>query len=105
MRKKLLGLKEELKQLAKNIRRARNKFKDNQRKFSKNIIGYDDLFDGSLRELYKCKYEFRHKHIVYCQLRGRRREQIEVPREDNRPNETYIEELTKAYEETLCASA
>ena len=105
MRKELLGLKVELKQLAKNIREARGKIRDNQQKFSKNEISYDDLFDGTMRELWKCRYEFRHKHIVYCQLRGRKREQIEVPGEYNRPNEKYIDKLMGQYGKTLCVGA
>jgi hypothetical protein len=96
MRKKLLGLKEELKQLAKSIKKAKPEFKEAQRK-----LGYDSMIN-SLRKLYKLRYEFRHKHIVYCQLRGRTREQIEVPREYNRPNEKYIDELTGQYGKTLC---
>jgi hypothetical protein len=97
MRKELLGLKEELKQLAKNIKKTRAEFKDAQR-HGLNIY-------GSLRKLFKYRYEFRHKHIVYCQLRGRSREQIEIPRENNRPNEKYIDDLMGQYGKTLCVGA
>lgn len=43
----------------------------------------------------KLKYEFRHTHIAYCEIRGRKREQIERPAENNLPNESYIEKIKK----------
>jgi len=56
-----------------------------------------------LWDLYKSRNEFRHTHIAYCEVRGRTREQIETPREDNRPNEDKItkikEEITRRIEE------
>lgn len=58
-------------------------------------------------------YIFRHNHIAYCELRGRKREQIEMPREGNEPSETLIDKVKKEwqgkitawrkeYEKTLC---
>lgn len=45
---------------------------------------------------------FRHHHIAYCEFRGRSRDEIEKPAEDNRPNEKDIklikEKMTKAME-------
>ncbi len=56
--------------------------------------------------------EYRHYHIAYCELRGRKREEIEKPKEGNEPYESWIEEikeeiLAKMEEqnETVCACA
>jgi hypothetical protein len=46
-------------------------------------------------DLLKLKYEFRHNHIAYCELRGRTRERIEIPSEFNLPNEDYIKKIKK----------
>lgn len=53
----------------------------------------EDELSSTLWYLYKTRIEFRHIHIAYCEVRGRTREQIEIPREDNRPNETKITEI------------
>jgi hypothetical protein len=84
----LKELKSELKSLASQIRKSRAEFKSAQRTGTYIV---SDL--GSL-----C-YKFRHKHIVYCLLRGRTREQIESSvREDNKANEDYIQELMEGYQ-------
>ena len=44
---------------------------------------------------------FRHQHIAYCELRGRDRKQIEQPREDNLPNETWIDKIKKEWSEKI----
>jgi len=58
--------------------------------------------DGQF-EILKLKYEFRHHHIASCELRGRTREQIERPAENNPANQKYIDEIKqrimKRYEE------
>lgn len=36
-------------------------------------------------------------HIAYCELRGRTRDQIEKPREDNPPNESFIQRIKTEY--------
>jgi len=41
--------------------------------------------------------KFRHQHIAYCELRGRTRDQIEVPREDNKPDQDWIDRLKKEW--------
>lgn len=85
--KHLKELKSELKYLAAKIRTERAAFKEAQRTGAPLT---SDL--GTL-----C-YKFRHKHIVYCLLRGRTREQIENKvRDDNKPNEEYIQELLDGY--------
>lgn len=45
--------------------------------------------------IYQLKYHFRHTHIAYCELRGRNRDQIEKPAENNKANEKYIEKIKK----------
>ena len=57
----------------------------------------------------KLKYEFRSFHIASCELRGRKREDIEKPAFNNFPNDVYIrqikERILKDHEETLRANA
>lgn len=79
-------LKRELKQLAKEIRYWKSKRKLGKR-------GGDPLWYIHV-QIGKRKYEFRHRHIAYCQLRGRLRPEIERPHKYNLPNEDYIEEIT-----------
>jgi hypothetical protein len=56
------------------------------------------------------KHEYRHWHIAYCVLKSTPRERIEIPRDNNKPDETYIskiqEEITRQYaeEQTVCNS-
>lgn len=51
----------------------------------------------SLFKYYGDSYTFRHFHIAYCELRGRTREQIEIPAENNLPNETLIQQIKEQY--------
>ena len=64
------------------------KFK-NERKGTKT----EDELSNTLWNLYKLRIEFRHNHIAYCEVRGKTREQIEIPRENNRPNEDKINKI------------
>jgi len=89
-------LKGELKELAKEL-----KYWKPKRKFDKR--GNYTLYQINAH-IWKRKYEFRHKHIAYCQLRGRLRWEIEKPALDNLPKEKYIEEIMSKHGETLCAS-
>lgn len=41
--------------------------------------------------------DYRCYHIAYCELRGRSREQIEKPRENNLPNQYKIDQIKKQY--------
>lgn len=92
-----LKLKNELKKLAKEIRYWKSKRKiDKREQYSLWQIE---------SKIWTRKYEFRHRHIAYCQLRGRLRWQIEKPALNNLPNEKYIEEIVAEHAETLCASA
>jgi hypothetical protein len=120
MRFTLKSLKEELKQLAADIKVGKPAFKDTQRNLShlciqlgianlswyerwtktKHIKEYNDAVSDMGRKettLAKMRYEYRHKHIVYCILRGKTRDQIEKPKEQNKPNEKYLGELTEHY--------
>jgi hypothetical protein len=55
-------------------------------------------------KIYKLKYEYRHFHISYCEIRGRKRDQIEIPASNNLPNQKYIdqikEKILKEYNES-----
>jgi len=57
-----------------------------------------DQLSNTLWNLYKLRNEFRHTHIAYCEVRGKTRDQIEIPRENNRPNE---DKITKIKEEII----
>jgi len=89
-------LKKELKHLAKEIRYWKFKRKLKNR-------GNSALWEIELKKN-KLSYEFRHKHIAYCQMRGRLRYQIEQPAPNNLPDENYIEEIVHKYGKTLCIS-
>lgn len=52
--------------------------------------------------LYNAKYEYRHRHIAYCMLRGTQRCAIERPKSGYEPNERYIKSLLEEYEEAVC---
>lgn len=91
-----LKLKNELKKLAKEIRYWKSKRKiDKREQYSLWQIE---------SKIWTRKYEFRHRHIAYCQLRGRLRWQIEKPALNNLPNEKYIEEIMAKHGEAICAS-
>jgi len=58
--------------------------------------------------LYYALFQYRHKHIVMSFMRGKTREQIEKPKENNKPNEAYIKKLLEEYatvEQTVCVSS
>ena len=84
---KFLKTKEELKTLAARIKETRPKFKEGQRTND----------SGAWRmnmQLLKDAYDFRHKHIAYCMLRGRKYEEIErTTREDNKANMKLVTKL------------
>jgi hypothetical protein len=54
-------------------------------------------YPESLFRYYGDSYTFRHFLIAYCELRGRTREQIEIPHKDNLPNETLIKQIKDKY--------
>ena len=94
-------LKQELKELSERIRKTKPEMKDYQRAHhgDHGTLGWN---------LGKAQYEFRHKHIARCLLKGRTIEQIEHPHSKKR-NDVYIEKLMAEHgeeipDETLCAS-
>lgn len=54
-------------------------------------------------------WNFRHHHIAYCELRGRTREQIELPADDNKPDNKWIDQIKTEWlekiDETLRSNA
>lgn len=81
-------MKEDLKKLASRIRNGKSgrkpKFRD-----STNTQDHNDLD--------RLRYQFRHIHIAYCLMRGRKMEQIERPREDNQPSDAQIQRYIEQY--------
>jgi hypothetical protein len=76
------------------------------------------LSDPTLEKYYQqawklntLKFNYRHFHIAYCEVRGRTREKIETPHPNHAAKETFIQtyknklisELVK-YHETVCSS-
>ena len=92
MNTKLISLKEELKSIAKQITNNKKEIKETQRK---------GKYAGSLQyETLKEQRDYRHKHIAYCLLRGRKYEEIEnKTREGNEPNLAIIKKIQEAYSE------
>lgn len=88
-KKFIYDLKALLKEKAKEIRALKLKIKDTQRKGE--YAGSDQW------KLVLEKSAFRHHHIAYCELRGRTRDQIEKPSEDNLPSETKISNIKAIY--------
>jgi len=76
--------KEELKEIAATIKTLKGGRKPSN--FNPNI-------HGDLWKLGMIRNDYRHKHIAYCELRGRKREVIEIPRDNNKPNETVIDRI------------
>jgi len=96
--KKIKILKNELKQQAKDLRYFKD-LRNNSFRFHRKLKDVHYLWKAgdAQYEIRKRKYEFRHKHIAYCQLRGRLRDEIEKPASNNLPNEEYIQELMEEY--------
>jgi len=92
-------LKIRLKQLAKEIREWKNNRKlDRRKELNKPLYKI-------LSEIYWRKCEFRHKHIAYCMLRGRKYEEIELSC-NNPPDFDEVDNIRGQYEQkTLCVSA
>lgn len=85
----LLVQKNLLKEKALQIRKLKLSLKQKNR-----------LKDPTLEKIYvdeawmlpSLRFNYRHQHIAYCEVRGRTREQIEKPRPDNLPKEKLIQE-------------
>lgn len=101
MRPKRLELKNYLKGLAIEIREYKSKHKEVQRQ---NCGGGSKY----LGEIYYRQVLYRHHHIAYSEMRGKTRDQIEKPRENNLPNEDIVKKIKEKYFDeptTLCAGA
>lgn len=97
-------LKTFLANLAKEIKEQKLECKEQQRQHGGS--GYIKRYSPS--------WDFRHHHIAYCELRGRKRDEIERPADHNRPDEQYIQRIKDSIEatqpveqthEAVCASA
>jgi len=112
-----LKLKSDLKNIAKEIKKAKKIRRDAAKNYSKKNYSiknitmqnsekllkrfkenpYGALFD-SIKLVDKLKREFRHKHIVYCFARGKTLDQIEKKvKESNRVSTSLIDIYKKEY--------
>jgi len=83
-------LKQYCKTTAKSISKTRLEFKEAQRKSTDYYVLHSEL--NALIWIY------RHHHIVYCELRGKTRKQIERKnRENNKPNDSEILRIKDRY--------
>lgn len=106
MSTKIKELKAELKKLALDIRQAKIVYKDQQRGngsfctwAKENGLFYNIGQHTIVHSPTQLTDTYRHKHIVYCLLRGRKYAQIENNvREGNEPRWTLIEKLLKQYQ-------
>ena len=107
-------IKEEQKVLAEDIKQLRLRRKPKRRE----ELGPYELKNKTTKQKWNLSYHYRHIHIAYCELRGRKRDQIEQPASDNPANESiiqdvktkWIDEIEKyaqemAQREDVCASA
>jgi hypothetical protein len=79
--------KKYLKETALKIRDWKNKRKlENRGDFEEWRI------EAAILEL---KYDFRHYHIATSELRGRKREEIETPADNNKPDQKFIDWIKK----------
>lgn len=119
------GLKNELKELASNIKIAKKGFRGAQKDlsiFQSKNGSINDYFDGSINStkwesirpehenlskkqnglmgsLYQMRRDYRHKHIVYCFARGKTMKEIEPKvREKNEPSSAELKRLMKLFE-------
>ena len=93
------GLKQELKTLAATIKSTKPTFRKAQSTFDKTTPYSPELFSEARNletSLGRAQFEFRHKHIVYCLMRGRTRNEIEQPK-NHMPNEAYIKTIMDVY--------
>ena len=100
-KKTLREFKEEQKELALNLRKQKAILKEAFRKYN----GGDEEAKPWNEEYkkFRMKYDFRHRHIAYCLLRGTEMEKIEKPAESNKPNKRMIEKIMEEYlNENVC---
>ena len=99
--KNLYDLKREQKEAAINLKEQKKTLKDSFRAYSKgeNVTPWSEEYKKN-----KTKFEFRHRHIAYCLLRGTELAKIEQPAEDNQPSSKRIMEIMEEYknEKDVC---
>lgn len=91
-------IKEEQKDRALRIRKAKSLRKDAAYEAATDDEKQFALPDWQIRKLGQ---EYRHWHIAICERRGRTRDQIESPREDNLPNEKEIERIKQQVDQEV----
>lgn len=98
---KIKQLKQELKVLAALIKEQKVRYKNCQRATSATHNQmWSDFWKWERENSNPSSRIYRHKHIAYCLLRGKKYEQIENKvREGNEPNFSYIEQIMKEYRE------
>jgi len=91
--KVMKDIKEQLKGWAIEIRKLKNTRKIDKR-------GERHLWEIEA-DIFKLKWRFRHYHISCCELRGRSRDRIERPRENNLPDQKLIDSIKNDIQERL----
>ena len=92
MKGKMLELKNYLKAKAQEIRENRAEYKRQQR---------EDGYSYMKEDVEALSYDYRNHHIAYSEMRGRTRDQIERPGENNEPDELWIENIKAEYTEPV----
>lgn len=89
------------KSFALEIKELKNKIKSTQKERGSGAAGREQA------DVIVQKSDYRHRHIAYCLLRGRKYEEIENRcREGNEPNWTIIQEIKDEYAaKDVCAGA
>jgi len=88
-------LKAYLTETANKIRQTRQQYKTAQKANFTRVANKELFTLNCLRD------DYRHHHIAYCELRGKTRDQIEQPRDNNIPNEFEIKKIKEQYAWTL----
>jgi len=94
---KYIKLKRELKELAKELKKTKYK-RDHWYEFGD--------FQGPFQyKVLRLKYDFRHKHIAYCMLRGRHYKEIERTTK-NPPDFELVSSYMDTYnQKTMCVGS
>jgi hypothetical protein len=95
------GVKEEQKERARKIRELRASRKQDKRN-GRQLWQIES-------DIWHLKWEFRHIHIAYCEMRGRLRHEIERPAENNKASQARIDPIKEVWkkkiDEDVCISA
>lgn len=84
------SLKSELKLEAAELRKTKNDTKELQRK--------NEIAGNLQYKIIKLKRRYRHRHIAYSMMKGRKYKEIERKcRKDNKPDHNLIREIINAY--------